>query len=104
MKVVDFLDEVRIRRGTPVPTDLDPIGIILARIGMNQNAAESRALAKACLAVIACEGELTDADLWALGKDARGLFRAFAHNCLTSRYRVEDLERVAGRLRDIARI
>lgn len=101
MKLVDFLDEVRIRRGTPVPTDLDPIGVILARIGMNPDSPESRALAKACLAVIACEGEMTVADLWALGKDARGLFKAFAHNCLTSRYPSEDLEVYVRWLRDM---
>jgi hypothetical protein len=102
MKLVEFLDEVRLRRGTPVPTDVDPICVILALIGMNPNSAESQALRKACLAVIACEGEMTVADLWALGKDARGLFEAFAHNCLTSRYPSEDLEIYARWLRNMA--
>jgi hypothetical protein len=85
--------------GTPVPQDIDPIGIILARVSMNPNTVESRALSKACLAVIATEGEFSDTDVFALGRDARGLLDVFAVERLTARYRPQDLSMIADKLR-----
>jgi hypothetical protein len=99
VKLARFLAEIRVRDGTMIPEDLDPIGIILTRISMNPHSVESRALRKATLAVIATEGHMTEADLWALGKDALGLLDALAVERLTARYRPRDLEAIAGRLR-----
>ena len=101
MKLSRFLAEVRIRGGTPVPDELDPIGLIIARVGMHPMSVESRALRKSTLAVIAGEGEMSDAGLLALGKDARGQLDAFAVERLTARYRTADLAMVAEKLRGV---
>ena len=47
-----FLAHVRKRTRTTVPDDIDPIGVILARVGLHPHTPESRALAKACMAVV----------------------------------------------------
>jgi hypothetical protein len=43
--------------------EVDPIGIILARVGTNPHTIESRALRKAMCAVIATEDHMAEADL-----------------------------------------
>lgn len=98
MILARFLAEVRTRARTAIPDDIDPIGIILTRVGMNPLTAESRALRKATLAVIATEGDMAEADLWALGKDALGLLDAFALARLTRRYNARELEIFGERL------
>jgi hypothetical protein len=70
-----------------IPPEIDPVGIILARVGMHPNTPQSRALTKATLvAVIATEGEMTEADLWALSQDALGLLDAFAADRVSGRF------------------
>ena len=78
---------------------MDPIGLILSRLAVNPHTAEARALRRAMLAVIATDQEMADADVWALGKDARGLLDAFAAYRLGGRYKQAELEVIAGRLR-----
>jgi hypothetical protein len=63
MEVARFLAEVRMRNGTPIPAEVDPIGIILARVGTNPHTIESRALRKVMCAVIATEDHMAEADL-----------------------------------------
>ena len=94
-----FLAELRIRAGTPVPDDLDPIGLILSRVSVNPHTTESKALRKATLAVIAGEGEMTTPTCRHSGRDARGLLDAFAVERLTARYRTADLAMVAEKFR-----
>ncbi len=64
--------------GTPIPEELDPLPLIITRIGMNRYTLESQALLRVCLAVVETEGEMVESDLWALGSDARGSLNAFA--------------------------
>jgi hypothetical protein len=78
MNLARFLAEVSTRARATTPADVDPIGIILTRLGVNPNTIESRALRKATLAVIATEGAMSDKDIWALGTDALALPDAFA--------------------------
>ena len=101
MTFTRFLAELRIRGGTHVPDDFDPIGLILARVSVNPHTTESKALRKATLAVISGEGEMTDADLGGLGKHARGLLDAFPVERLTARYRTADLTMIADKLRGV---
>jgi hypothetical protein len=61
--------------------------------------AEARALRKATLAVIDTHADMTEADLWALGKDALGLLDAFIEYRIEGRYKQVELEIIAGRLR-----
>jgi hypothetical protein len=42
---------------------------------------------------------MTEADLWALGKDALGLLDAFIEYRIEGRYKQVELEIIAGRLR-----
>ena len=81
-----------------MPPEVDPIGIILARVGLYRHTAECRALRKATLATIATEGEMPDSDFWALGQDALVLLDAFAYGRENGRYRPQDLEVFAARL------
>jgi len=99
MKLARFLAEVRRRTKTTIPDEIDPIGLILARVGMHPGTLESKALAKATLAVIAHEGEMTEQNLWALSADALGLLDRFAIERLSQRYRPQDLEAFTKRLR-----
>jgi hypothetical protein len=92
MKLARFLAEVRVRARTPIPADVDPIGIILTRVGVNPHTVESNALRNATLAVIATEGKMSDNDLWALGADALGLLDPFAAYRLAGRYSARELE------------
>jgi hypothetical protein len=102
VKLARFLAEIRTRARTPIPADVDPIGIILTRVRLHPHAVESQALRKATLAVIATEGDMIDADLWALGRDALGLLDAIAAYRLTGRYSARELEICAERLRGVA--
>lgn len=86
LRLARFLAEVRKRVRTTIDPEIDPLGIILARINLNPHTPQSRALAKAAIAVSATEGDMTEADLWALGQDALALLDAFAMCRLTKRY------------------
>jgi hypothetical protein len=87
MRLAQFLTEVALRNRTQIPTYIDSVGIILARVGLQPHMPESRALTKATLAMIAGTGEMTEADLWALSQDALGLIETFALDLLADRYR-----------------
>lgn len=102
LRLSRFLTLVRKRSRTAIPDDIDPIGIILARVALHPHTPESRALVKACLAVIAGEGSLTELDLWALSSDALGLLDKFAVERLSNRYKTDDLATVSRKLREIA--
>jgi hypothetical protein len=100
VKLARFLAEAHRRTRVPIPDDVDPIGVIMARVGMHPYTPESRALAKACFAVIAMEGEMSEADLWALSADALALLDRFAVEFLAKRYPAKELEVIAKRLRN----
>src|SRR5262245_23647988 len=55
MNIARFLMEVSHGARAEIPVWIDPIGIILTRIGLNPNTPESRSLRKATLALIARE-------------------------------------------------
>ena len=57
MSLARFLAEVHVRSRTQLPVEIDPLGIILAKVGMNPNTPEVRALRQATLAVIATKGD-----------------------------------------------
>jgi hypothetical protein len=104
LKLARFLASVRTRARTPIPEDLDPIGLILTRVGVHPHTVESKALRKATFAVIATEGDMAETDLWALGADALGLLDAFALQQLTDRYSAPELEVYANRMRGVHRV
>ena len=99
MKLARFLAEVRTRIRTPMLGDLDPVGMIFSQLAANGHTVEARALRKAALAVIDTYADVTDADLWALGKDALGLLDAFAAYRFTGLYKQVELDIMARRLR-----
>jgi len=101
LRLARFLAEVRVRTRTQIPEDIDPVGLIMSRVSINPHTPESKALRKATRAVIATEGDMTEADLWALGQDALGLLDAFAEQRLTGRYRAPDLEMIDRRLSEL---
>ncbi|MPZ47158.1 MAG: hypothetical protein GEV05_28110 [Betaproteobacteria bacterium] len=63
MTLARFLAEVLTREGTAIPLECDPIELNMARIVMDPHSVESRALRKATLAVIASQGDMTEAQL-----------------------------------------
>jgi hypothetical protein len=99
MKLSRFLAQVHLRGGTEVPSELDPLPLIMTRIGINRYSVESQALLRACLAGIAIDGEMAESDIWALGGDARGLLNAFAMRRLNGKYRQVELYMLSGTLR-----
>ena len=98
VNIVRFLSEVNSRARNAIPPEIDPIGIILTRVGLYPHTLESRALSKATLATIARKGEMSDSDLWALGQEALALLDTFADCLEHGRYRPQDLEAYAARL------
>ena len=60
--------------------------------------AEARALRKVTLAVIDTQAHMTEADLWALNKDALALLDAFIEYRLTGRHKQVELDIIASRL------
>ena len=102
MRLARFLAEVHVRNRTQIPTEIDPIGIILGRIGLHPNTPESRELTKATVAIIARDGDMAESDLWALSQDALGLLDAFASDLLSARYREQDLVTISKRLKELA--
>ena len=102
MRLARFLAQVHVRNRTQIPVEIDPIGIILGRVGLRPNTAESRALTKATLALIGRDGELTESDLWALGQDSLGMLDAFATDLLSARYHEQDLATIKKRLLELA--
>lgn len=104
MKLARFLAEISIRaRGTDrLPTDL--INSIFSAVQANADNAEGRALAKACLALIECEGEISDEDLSALSTESLVLIDRFAAERLRLRYKREDLEFLSGMLKELVEV
>ncbi len=98
MKLAHFLKQAQLKGGTPIPPEHDPLLLIITRVGMNRYSAESQALARACLAVVAKEGDMAESDLWALDSDARGLLNAFAVRRMADGYEQVWLDTLARRL------
>ncbi len=84
--------------GTLIPDELDPLPLIITRIGVNRYTLESQALLRVCLAVVDTEGEMVESDLWALGSDARGLLNAFAMRRMLGKYGQDSLDMLARKL------
>jgi len=93
-----FLLEVSKRTHGTLPSGVDPIAAILTRVRVDPDTAESRALRKATLAVIATKGEMSKFDLWALGQDALALLDAFVNSIHSARYPRSELDIFATRL------
>ena len=91
MNLARFLAMVRVRRSTPIPPEIEPLGVILARTGLHPDTPESKALTKAVLAIIRTEGEMAETDLWALSQDALGLLDEFAERRTSGWYSSEEL-------------
>ena len=104
VKLARFLAEISMRaRGTDeLPTDL--ISTLLSAVQANADNAEGRALAKACLALIECEGEISEEDLLTLGRDSLLLIDRFAAERLRLRYKREDLELLTRMLRELVEV
>ena len=100
MDILRFLTEVQLRTRTQLRPEIDPIGIIMTRVGLFPHTPESRALRKATLAVIAGKGEMGEPDLWALSQDALTLLDAFAYGLEHGRYRQQDLRAFAVKLQE----
>jgi len=76
MKLSRFIVDARMKGGTPVPDELDPMPLFITRIRVSRYSAESQAFLRTCLAAVDAEREMYAPDLWALGNDARGLLNA----------------------------
>lgn len=98
MDILRFLTYVRHRTLVILRPEIDPVGIIMTRVGLFPNTPESCSLRKATLAVIASNGEMTESDLWALSQDALTLLDAFAYGLENGRYRKEDVDVFKARL------
>jgi len=98
MKLVQFLEQARNKGGTTVPGDLDPLPLILTRVGLNRYSVKAQVLLRASLAVIACDDDLVESDSWALGADSRGLLNTLAARRAAGRYEQSYLETLARRL------
>ena len=101
MKLARFLAEISVRsRGTDRLT-WDPVNAILSAIlagGPSYN--ERMAMAKACVAIIECQGEIADADLWTISSDSLLLIDKFAAERLRLRYAREDLDFISTQLKE----
>jgi hypothetical protein len=100
VNIARFLAEVNRRTHNAIPPEIDPIGIIPTRVELNPNTLESRVLKKATLATITTHGEMSESDIWALSRDALVLLDTFADCVERGRYRRQDIETVATKLRD----
>lgn len=98
MKLTRFLTDAHMKGGTPIPDELDPLPLIITRIGVNRYTPKSQALARICQAVAATEGEMVESDLWTLGNDARGLLNAFAMRRMLGKYGRDSLDMLAHKL------
>ncbi|MPZ46990.1 MAG: hypothetical protein GEV05_27220 [Betaproteobacteria bacterium] len=65
--------------------------IILERVGKDLASCEGRTLKKACIAVIARAGRMTEMELVALGPDASALLRAIVGRRAAGRYSLAEL-------------
>ena len=101
MKLARFLAEISVRaRGTD-RLNWDPVNAILATVLAGGPSYDERvALAKACLAIIACEGDIKDAELWVLRSDSLLLIDKFASERLRLRYPRADLDFISTQLRE----
>ena len=99
MNIACFLVEVNRLTRNAMPPDIDPIGVIPERVRWNPYTLESRTLKKATLATITTHGEMSESDLWALSRDSLVLLDAFADCLEHGRYRRQDIETFATKLR-----
>ena len=101
MNLPRFLAEVSVRARVTDRTVADPIGAIVSRLCAYPRSIESKALAKACLAVIECEGEITESELGALGRDALLLLDRFSTERFRLRYKRRELDSIAATLKEL---
>jgi hypothetical protein len=94
VKLSQFLAQAQMKGGTAIPSELDPLPLIITRVGMNRYSVESKALIRVCLAVIASDKDwgMVESDLWALGSEARGLLNAFAVRRVSGEYQQSELD------------
>ena len=106
MRLAKFLAEVSLR--AQVSNHFSSSGVqhslhaILDRLLVYPTTLESQVLLKATLAVIECEGELSDADLMALSKDALRLLDRFAADRLALKFEYKTLNAVGEQLKELA--
>lgn len=94
-----FLTHPRMQDGSSIPSELDPLLLIITRLGMNRYSDEAQAVTRICLAVIAMDEDLPESDLLTLGRDARGLISAFATRRTLGAYDQRELDVMDKRLR-----
>jgi hypothetical protein len=101
VKLARFLAEISVRaRGTDRLT-WDPVNAILSAVlAGGPSYSERIALAKACLAIIDCKGDIAESDLWTIGSDSLLLIDKFAAERLRLRYAREDLDFISAQLKD----
>lgn len=101
MKLARFLAEISVRAEGTDRLTWDPVNAILSAVlAGGPSYSERVALAKACLAIIDCQGEIPDSDLWAIGGDSLLLIDKFAAERLRLRYPREDLDFIASQLKE----
>jgi hypothetical protein len=99
-----FLAAVSAKAEGPAPAYADVTHIILDRVGENPSCHEAQALKKACIAIIAREGRMTEMELLSLGPDASTLLRAFEECCNAGRYSPAELFAFERQLRRISEL
>jgi hypothetical protein len=96
-----FLAAAAAKAEKSTPTYADVTQPILERVGKDLASSEARTLKKACIAVIARAGRMTEMELLALGPDASALLRAFAECRNAGRYSLAELFAFERQLRRI---
>jgi len=86
-----FLEALAHRARCTLPEAANSIGMILIQVGLRPHVPESTALRKAASAIVAQQGQFTQADLDALGGTARGWLLRFAHERSNGHHPDEDL-------------
>jgi hypothetical protein len=100
MRLARFLAQSYLRGFTPIAAELDPLVLILTRVGINRYSVESQALIRACRAVVAVDGEMVEPDLWALRADSRGLLHEFSVRRFLGKYPKAELDLLERKLKE----
>ena len=101
VKTPRFLAELSVRAKTLNRVVAEPIGALIYRICGTWNTPEGPALATAFLALIECEGDISEAQLNALSPDSLALLDTFATNRLRLKYDRRQLNLVAMTVREM---
>ena len=105
MKLARFLARLSIQSGDfrssgPAAPDESLIAI-LERLLIDPGTLESQALLKSVIAIIECEGELSDVDLHSLSRKSIHLLDQFAKDRLALRYPGASLHEIAAKLKHV---